>query len=293
MFDLTVGTDIRGFMVLEVLGEGDYGQVGRVRKSATGTEHVLKVSADSETFFNEVEVLRELSRHNSFPKLITHFPFLGTYCLVMSDEGVSIKDFIYRNPHRLFSLRNTLRLGLRLCSVIHELHVHGFVHRDIHAGNCLLKEENNTLVLKLVDYGTTARNSTPESMNSGVFHRRTWFASLNVFRGGPYCLVDDFLASLYILLEVRGEWESKSEANIGHDDSKWEQQKEIFDLTPRSCLNSTQHHFIAELYEAFEGGRTAELDFDGAMGIFFSVVDGFDPTSEFETDSSGGFIRIL
>ena len=60
----------------------------------------------------------------------------------MTHSGESVADLLERKPTQKFSNSNILRMTTSLFRALDTLHQIGFVHRDIHKGNMMLKLSN-------------------------------------------------------------------------------------------------------------------------------------------------------
>ena len=76
--------------------------------------------------------------------------------MIMEKVGASIEEVLETNPQGI-GLADALDTGARMIELIEKLHMAGFVHRDIHAGNFARGLKPNSLYL--IDYGLSSHAS--------------------------------------------------------------------------------------------------------------------------------------
>ncbi len=65
-------------------------------------------------------------------------------------EGKPITD--YCSEHKL-SIRERLKLFMRLCHGVQHAHQKGIIHRDLKPGNVLVKIQDGEPIVKIIDFG--------------------------------------------------------------------------------------------------------------------------------------------
>jgi Protein kinase domain len=144
---LTKPTRQRNFEVLydkeQLLGEGFFGKVYRVKSRETGETCAVKIiektkmqQHELQLHFNEIEVLKVCSDHKNIVNLIDYMED-GYYIYMITElvDGPDLFDYIKRvevNERALKDIMSDLCSGLAYC---HEL---GIVHRDIKLENIMI-----------------------------------------------------------------------------------------------------------------------------------------------------------
>ncbi|MBO1320895.1 serine/threonine-protein kinase [Acanthopleuribacter pedis] len=144
------------YKVLKILGKGGMGVVylaedpENQQKVAVKT---LKATAliDPVYLDNEQKSLAKLN--HSYIAHLKH-TFTGDdgiqYIVMEYVDGVKIDD--YCDNHQL-TIRERVRLFKQLCEGVYHAHEHGLMHLDLKPMNILVKQENNTGVPKIIDFG--------------------------------------------------------------------------------------------------------------------------------------------
>ena len=60
--------------------------------------------------------------------------------------------------HCTIPLRTAIKIGIDICIAIHELHVKGLLHNDLHSGNILVR---NSSLIKIIDFGKSTLVTDP------------------------------------------------------------------------------------------------------------------------------------
>ena len=143
------------FMMLEQLGEGNYGQVYKACHKKSGHIVAIKVvpiSSDIESLRKEIQILKQCK----CPHIVWYF---GSYLkgddlwliLEYCNAG-SVSDLIKSTDRTLneFEIASILHAVLKGLVYLHDTKK---IHRDIKAGNILLDNRGNA---KLADFGVSA-----------------------------------------------------------------------------------------------------------------------------------------
>lgn len=143
---LPEGSEIAGYQIVRLLGEGGMGAVYEARQKALGRRVALKTlhaeyaaNRDMVTrFLNEAKVLSRLEH----PSLVQVSDFGcnadGTVYLVMEYlRGQSLGSRLKANPGQM-SAHQIMQVGWQVADVLAIAHVQGIVHRDIKPDNLML-----------------------------------------------------------------------------------------------------------------------------------------------------------
>ncbi len=105
-----------------------------------------------QAFEQEAYLLADLF-HPNLPKIHDHFDEAGRWYLVMDFiEGESLEKSLERAPGGRLPLRETLKIGMKLCDVLHYLHSHQppIIFRDLKPSNVM---RTPTGKIYLIDFG--------------------------------------------------------------------------------------------------------------------------------------------
>ncbi len=159
--DEFLGTRIREYEILELVGKGGMGAVYRARHLYLDEERAIKVVhsrfADDQKFVDrfirEARMLVRL-RH---PNLVGFFEFgtltENTFFMVLEFiRGESVLTRIQRDKR--ISINDSIRIIREAALGLHAAHQKGIVHRDISPDNLLLvKNDEGEEVVKVIDFG--------------------------------------------------------------------------------------------------------------------------------------------
>jgi serine/threonine protein kinase len=158
--DPLIGTRIREYEILELLGKGGMGAVYRARHTYLEQERAIKVIHGKRTddsgfvdrFIREARILTKL-RH---PHLIQLLEF-GTleeqsFFMVMElIRGESVLDRL-RKIGRI-PIPEAVKIMKEAASGLQCAHQNGIIHRDISPDNLILLTENDSQITKVIDFG--------------------------------------------------------------------------------------------------------------------------------------------
>src|SRR5947209_2919446 len=112
-----------------------------------------------DAFTREAQLLAGL-QHPHLPRIYDHFSEGGRWYLVMDFiKGETLENVLLRQPDQRLSLKETLDIGLQLCSVLHYLHTchPPIIFRDLKPANIMYTPSRH---LYLIDFGI-ARHFKP------------------------------------------------------------------------------------------------------------------------------------
>ncbi len=151
------------YKVLEVLGEGGFGQTYIVEdihlpgNPRCVLKHLKTTSTDPETLENtrrlfqkEAETLQQLGNHEQIPRLLAYFEEDHQFYLV--------QDFIEGHPlsqelilGERWTETQTVEMLIEVLGILEFVHGQGVIHRDIKPDNLIRRACDNRLVL--IDFG--------------------------------------------------------------------------------------------------------------------------------------------
>ncbi|KAK4516702.1 uncharacterized protein ATC70_011680 [Mucor velutinosus] len=153
------------YLLLQTMGEGEFGKVKFGIEVKTGQEVAIKLirkdSIDSTSRMTKVEreisVLRVL-RH---PNIVELFDVIETekYIGIILQCATGGELFDYILAHRYLKERDASRLFAQLISGVHYMHQKHIVHRDLKLENLLLDKHRNVLI---TDFGFANQFTSPQ-----------------------------------------------------------------------------------------------------------------------------------
>ena len=154
-YEIPEGTIVGNFEIIEMIGEGGYGDIYEVKDPRTQVHYAMKIEyldAEKRGISTEIKILKELQSSHSFPAYIESGKFEDFKYLVMELLGPSLSLLRRSIPSKKLSRFTYLTLGTSMIDCIRDLHNLGFIHRDIKPGNFLVRPEKKNPIC-LIDFG--------------------------------------------------------------------------------------------------------------------------------------------
>lgn len=164
--------EIPGYELLEEIGSGSMGRVYKARQLSTDAIVALKIilpihagqTDATRLFVREASVLSQLN-HPGIVRfyevgLAAGFPFLAMEHV----DTISYEDILDDTPG-LPRMRIACRIACNVLEALNHAHMLSLIHRDIKPANVLLSRCENTLHVKLADFGL-AKNYVTTGMSS-------------------------------------------------------------------------------------------------------------------------------
>lgn len=159
--DLTPGTQLGHYRLLELLGAGGFGKVWRAEDLKLGREVALKLLAHRGARNPGARALLETEARTvaalEHPGIVTLHALEeedGHLFLVM--ECIRGRMLAACIPEGGLALSRVLDLGLQVCDALEAAHRQGVVHRDLNPRNIMITEEGRA---KLLDFGLALRHA--------------------------------------------------------------------------------------------------------------------------------------
>ncbi|MFQ4145415.1 protein kinase domain-containing protein [Chlorogloeopsis sp. ULAP02] len=165
------------YKVLEVLGEGGFGQTYIVEdihlpgKPNCVLKHLKTTSTDPESletarrlFQKEADTLQQLGNHSQIPRLLAYFEEKQQFYLV--------QEFIEGHPlsrelplGKRWTEDQTIEMLIEVLSILEFVHTQGVIHRDIKPDNLIRRVSDNKLVL--IDFGAIKQLRSQTAIGAG------------------------------------------------------------------------------------------------------------------------------
>ncbi|HEY48379.1 MAG TPA: protein kinase [Anaerolineae bacterium] len=154
MDDLS-GREIRGYKLIERIGEGGFGVVYRAEQPAVDREVAIKVIlpefADHTEFVRRFEAEARMVAKLEHPHIVPLYDYWrdeeGAFLVMRWLRGGSLRDALESGPWEIDAVGKLLDHIVDALSLAHE---HGVIHRDLKPENILLDEAGNAY---LTDFG--------------------------------------------------------------------------------------------------------------------------------------------
>ena len=168
------GKPLRGYRLLEQIGEGAFGVVYRATQPQIGREVAIKAIhpelANHPDFVRRFEREAQIVARLEHPHIVPLYDYWrepdAAYLVMRYLRGGSLADLIDAGP---LEPARAARILDQIASALAAAHRQGVVHRDVKPGNVLLDEEGNAY---LSDFGVALDAGSPER-TSGTIMRGT------------------------------------------------------------------------------------------------------------------------
>lgn len=157
------------YEILEVLGEGTFGQVVKCIDHKDQTEVAIKIIRKYPEFYksgeNEVKILNLLGQKKckTIVEMIDSFEFRGHLCIVFELLSLNLYQLLHKNNFSGFSLSLVRRLTQQMLQSLQQIHSSNIIHCDLKPDNILLKQEKKS-VIKIIDFGSACEENK-QSLN--------------------------------------------------------------------------------------------------------------------------------
>ncbi len=183
------GQSIGPYRLVEVLGEGGFGEVWLAERQQPFHQRValklIKLGMDSAAVIARFEQERQALAMMDHPNIARVLdggvaPRQGwgsgrPYFVMEYVDGESITDYCDR---RRLGTRDRLTLFLHVCEAVEHAHMKGIIHRDIKPSNVLVTESDGHGVPKIIDFGIS------KAIGGGLTEK-TIFTEQGQFIGTP------------------------------------------------------------------------------------------------------------
>lgn len=181
----------RKYVILDLLGQGTFGQVVKCQRVKTGELVAVKVIKNQPAYFNqsmmEVTVLELLNgkhdpqdRHH-IVRMRDTFIFRQHLCVVVELLSLNLYELIKQNQYRGFSLQLCRVFLAQILDAMRVLKEAKIVHCDLKPENILLRSLDSPGI-KVIDYGSACH----EQQTLYTYIQSRFYRSPEVLLGLPY-----------------------------------------------------------------------------------------------------------
>lgn len=160
-----------GYTKIEVLGQGSFGKVYKVKENKTGKKYALKTFTDvtldgdlPDSMLKELDILSRVRHPNVVSAHQLYISSNGSVCCVLplanSDLGEALENGQVVDPLKTF---------YELCCGLNTLHANHIIHRDLKPQNCLWKD--GQAMISDLDCIITPTDSFPPKLVTTLWYR--------------------------------------------------------------------------------------------------------------------------
>lgn len=208
------------YEIQQVLGEGSYGSVRKIRHLVTGEYRAVKIlhknklgsNSMMEAIMNEVNLLRMLD-HPNILRVFETYQDKFCYCIVTElCTGGELFEKIVKNR---ISETEAAEYIKQILSCLVYLHDKRIVHRDLKPENFLLNNCQHGSHLKLIDFGSACSFQPGQPMNKRI--GTSYYIAPEILINSQYNEKCDLWSAgviLHIMLTGSAPFQGKSDAEI-------------------------------------------------------------------------------
>jgi WD40 repeat protein/DNA-binding SARP family transcriptional activator len=199
-----VGTALRGYRLLDQVGEGAFGVVHRAIQPQVGREVAVKSIhpelANQPDFVRRFEREAQLVARLEHPHVVPLYDYWrepdGAYLVMRFLRGGSVEDLLEQGPLELGRITQILD---QVAGALSAAHRQGVVHRDVKPGNILLDEGGNAY---LTDFGVALDAGAPDQTTGTMVRGTPAYLSPEQIRLEPITPRSDIYALGVVLFEM-------------------------------------------------------------------------------------------
>ena len=198
------GEPLRGYRLLEEIGEGGSGVVYRAIQPQVHRDVAVKAIrpylANHPDFIRDFEAEAQLVARLEHPHVVPLYDYWrepgAAYLVMRYLRGGNLAEAIAKGP---LELEWVARLLDQVCGALAAAHRRGFVHRDVKPSNILLDEEGNAY---LADFGIAKDISNADRTQPGTMKGSLLYLAPEQIRGEPITPRTDVYALGVVLYEA-------------------------------------------------------------------------------------------
>ena len=249
---------------LNMLGEGAYGKVVKVRHKISKVLRAMKIihkdkislgSEEEEALINEINVVKSLDH----PNIMKVYEFFNKdNCLYIISEllsGGELLDKINENNHLNEDV--SAFLMKQIFSAVDFCHQKGIIHRDLKPENILIESEDEAnkeyFTIKIIDFGTSGKLKNGEMFNLNV--GTPLYISPEVLQNkyNEKCDIWSCGVIMYMMLSGQPPFKGDNDEEIYHSikEGKFSFDDEIWDEISSDAKNLIKHLLIKDINKRY------------------------------------------
>jgi WD40 repeat protein/DNA-binding SARP family transcriptional activator len=198
------GELLRGYRLLERVGEGAFGVVHRAAQPQLAREVAVKIIhpryANDPEFIRRFETEAQLVARLEHPRIVPLYDYWrdpdGAYLVMRFLRGGSLRRRLSSGP---MDSEEALRVVEQVAEGLDAAHRSDVVHRDVKPENVLFDEQGNAY---LTDFGVAKELSAPDHTQVGTLLGKPAYISPEVIRGEPVTAASDIYSLGLMMYEV-------------------------------------------------------------------------------------------
>ncbi len=258
------------YRVLGILGEGGFANVYLVSDEHIGKKYAMKVfQKNYAENYREIEVLQRLE-HKGLPTLHDVVETAGYVYVVMElVKGVTLKEYVERQGK--LSVKETIRIAIRLCEVIGYLHqrLQPVIHGDLKPQNIMIGDGE----VCLIDFGgALMQQDMPD-----VIYATPGYAAPELKRGEVYTQSDVFSFGKVIEFMLTGREAFEHSPTMGRELKKYGVPAGLRKIVAKCTMEKEELRYQSckELMDALQNNRKEIVQLPGhAMYVLAMVFRG-------------------
>ena len=190
------------YEILSKIGEGSFGKVFKGKHILTGEEFAIKIQhKDIEHVLkHEAKIYKYLHGINGVPLIRNYGTDSGFNYLILDYINISLDKTILTHE-------NITKYFINAINIIENIHNKGVLHRDIKPDNFMLKENNGTTKLYIIDFGLAKiflsdDKKHIEERNDKKLVGTVKYASINLHNGIEASRRDDIESLCYTFISL-------------------------------------------------------------------------------------------
>ena len=190
------------YEILSKIGEGSFGKVFKGKHILTGEEFAIKIQhKDIEHVLkHEAKIYKYLHGINGVPLIRNYGTDSGFNYLILDYINISLDKTILTHE-------NITKYFINAINIIENIHNKGVLHRDIKPDNFMLKENNVTTKLYIIDFGLAKiflsdDKKHIEERNDKKLVGTVKYASINLHNGIEASRRDDIESLCYTFISL-------------------------------------------------------------------------------------------
>lgn len=196
------------YLIEYKIGEGTFGTIYKginVRTKKQVAIKIEQINNGTKLLKNESNIYQYLKDCKFVPNIKWFGKDINNYYMVINLLGNSLKVVKEKQQQSVFTLKQTLQIGVQIIILLEQIHNKGLVHRDIKPDNFLFGLNDNINNLFIIDFGLcksylNGDNKHIQLKNTSSLIGTPTFASINAHKYLELSRRDDLESLGYMLI---------------------------------------------------------------------------------------------